>query len=36
MPDLLADLRFALRRWMKHRTFAITASDYSARSASTG
>ena len=25
MPDLLADLRFALRRWTKRRTFAITA-----------
>jgi putative ABC transport system permease protein len=25
MPDLLADLRFALRRWTKRRTFASTA-----------
>ena len=25
MPDLLADLRFALRRWTKRRTFAIAA-----------
>jgi putative ABC transport system permease protein len=25
MPDLLADLRFAWRRWTKRRTFAITA-----------
>ena len=25
MPDLLADLQFALRRWTKRRTFAITA-----------
>jgi putative ABC transport system permease protein len=25
MPDLLADLRFALRRWTTRRTFAITA-----------
>jgi predicted permease len=25
MPDLLADLRFALRRWTNRRTFAITA-----------
>ena len=25
MPDLLADLRFALRRWTKRPAFAITA-----------
>lgn len=25
MPDLLADLRFAVRRWMKRPTFAVTA-----------
>lgn len=25
MPDLLADLRFALRQWTKRRTFSITA-----------